>query len=65
MLAARVRRGAAVPDRGTGSGWDLWVRGPSDLALYGPHMEVGTIVLLFVWLVIAELVVTKLVNDPE
>jgi len=28
-------------------------------------MEVGTIVLLFVWLVIAELVVTKLVNDPE
>ena len=32
---------------------------------YGPHMEVGTIVLLFVWLVIAEIVVTKLVNDPE
>jgi len=28
-------------------------------------MEVGTIDLLFVWLVIAELVVTKLVNDPE
>jgi len=28
-------------------------------------MEVGTIVLLFVWLVIAEIVVTKLINDPE
>ena len=35
-------------------------QGTGRLAIYGPHMEVGTIVLLFVWLVIAELVVTKL-----
>jgi hypothetical protein len=65
MLAARVPGGGTVPDRGTGIGPDLWVRGPREAAVYGPHMEVGTIVLLFVWLVIAELVVTKLVNDPE
>ena len=65
MLAARVRRGDVVPDRGTGGGRDLWVRGPGDVAIYGPRMEVGTIVLLFVWLVIAEIVLTKLVNDPE
>ena len=65
MLAAWVRRGDAVPDRGTGTGRDLWVRGPGDVAIYGPHMEVGTIVLLFVWLVIAEIVVTKLASDPE
>ena len=35
------------------------------VAVYGPHMGIETIVLLFVWLVIAEIVLTKLVNDPE
>ena len=65
MLAARVPRGDVVPDRGTGGDPDLWARGPVRSRSYGPHMEVGTIVLLFVWLVIAEIVVTKLINDPE
>ena len=54
-----------MPDRGTGSRRDLWVRGAVPSRSYGPHMEVGTIVLLFVWLVIAEIVVTKLASDPE
>jgi hypothetical protein len=54
-----------VPDRGTGIGPDLWVRGPPVVAVYGPRMGIETVVLLFVWLVIAEIVLTKLINDPE
>jgi hypothetical protein len=65
MLAAAVPRGGARRNRRTGSGPDLWVSGPKEVAPYGPHMGIETVVLLFVWLVIAEIVLTKLVNDPE
>jgi hypothetical protein len=75
MLAARFAGEAPVPGRGarrTRSGGptysgrpDVWVRGPEDVAPYGPVMGIETIVLLFVWLVIAEVVLTKLMSDPE
>ncbi len=41
------------------------MRGSDDVAVYGPPMGIETVVLLFVWLVIAEVVLTKLINDPE
>ena len=59
LAEAPCRTEVLAGDRTCGSG-DRVTSRP-----YGPHMEVGTIVLLFVWLVIAEIVVTKLVNDPE
>ena len=65
MLAARLRGGGAAPDRRTRAHRTCGSGVPGDVPLYGPVMGIETVVLLFVWLVIAEVVLTKLVNGPE
>ena len=65
MLAAPRAAADAGRRRTYAVRWDEWVSPPKGGPIYGPGMGIETIIMLFAWLAIAEIVLKKLLSDPE